>query len=73
MPEEKLANKKGKGVRQLISVDPSILSEDRSLRELLEEIIKDTRFRHVYIVNNNNELSGSVRINNTIQYLFPSI
>jgi CBS domain-containing protein len=73
MPEDKLASVKVKDVKQLIVANPSILMENSSLNELLKEIIKDSRSRHVYIINKKNKLIGSVRLNNTIQYMFPSI
>lgn len=73
MPEEQLINKRVKEIRGLICKSPSVLHENSSLLDLLREIIKDTRSRHVYVVNDQDKLVGSVRVKNTIQYLFPSL
>jgi len=72
MPEDSLANVKVRDIKQLIIQNPSVLDENSSLEDLLKEIIKDTRSRHVYIINKQNKLVGSVRLNNTIQYMFPA-
>ncbi len=73
MPEEMLINKQVKDIKNLICKDPSVIFQENSLTDLLREIIKDTRSRHVYVVDDHNKLVGSVRLKNTIQYMFPSI
>lgn len=70
--EEKLAKAKVADINELIVNNPAIVKEDTPIREMLESIIKDTRSRHAYVVDKNNKLIGSIRINNVIQYLFPS-
>ncbi|HHE37056.1 MAG TPA: CBS domain-containing protein [Candidatus Cloacimonetes bacterium] len=72
MPEDRLAKVKVRDIDQLIIENPSVIDENSSLIDLLREIIKDTRSRHVYVVNKKNKLIGSVRLNNTIQYMFPA-
>ena len=56
MPENSLANVKIRDIKQLIIQNPSVLDENSSLKDLLKEIIKDTRSRHVYIINKQNKL-----------------
>jgi len=70
--EEKLAKAQVADINELIVNSPAIVKEDTPIREMLESIIKDTRSRHAYVVDKNNKLIGSIRINNVIQYLFPS-
>jgi len=72
MPEEKLGNKKVKDISSLIVKNAATLNKDASMDELLEKIIEDTRSRHVYIVDENSNLLGSVRLNNVVEYLFPN-
>jgi len=73
MPEEKLSKVKVKDVMHLIVKKPATISKDSSLDQLLSKILEDTTSRHVYVVNEGNKLIGSVRLNNTIKYLFPAI
>jgi len=70
--EEKLAKAQVADINELIVINPAIVKEDTPIREMLESIIKDTRSRHAYVVDKHNKLIGSIRINNVIQYLFPS-
>lgn len=70
--EEKLAKAKVADINELIVNNPAIVKEDTPIHEMLESIIKDTRSRHAYVVDKHNKLIGSIRINNVIQYLFPS-
>ncbi|OPX28376.1 MAG: hypothetical protein B1H06_03380 [Candidatus Cloacimonas sp. 4484_143] len=72
MTEEFLANAKVKDISKLIDADPAIITPKTSIRKALEKIIVDTRSRHAYIVDENNVLIGSIRMNNVIQYLFPT-
>jgi len=70
--EEKLAKAQVADINELIVNNPAIVREDTPINEMLESIIKDTRSRHAYVVDKHNKLIGSIRINNVIQYLFPS-
>ncbi len=70
--EEKLAKAQVSDINELIVNNPAIVKEDTPIHEMLKSIIKDTRSRHAYVVNKNNKLVGSIRINNVIQYLFPA-
>lgn len=73
MPEKMLSKVRVKDIRHLIVEKPPTTSKYTPIELLLDIIIKDTRTRHVYIVNDQNALIGSVRLNNIIQFLFPSI
>ncbi len=73
MPEEKLSKVKVKDIMHLIVKKSTTISKDSSLDQLLSKILEDTTSRHVYVVNEGNKLIGSVRLNNTIKYLFPAI
>jgi len=72
MNEKFLANAKIKDIRNLIDVNPAIVTPTTSIRDALEKIIVDTRSRHAYIVDEKKILIGSIRMNNIIQYLFPT-
>ncbi len=72
MPEEKLAKIKVKDISSLVVKKAAILNKNASIDELLEKIIEDTNSRHVYIVDENSKLVGSVRLNSVVEYLFPT-
>ncbi|MDO9576989.1 MAG: CBS domain-containing protein [Candidatus Cloacimonadales bacterium] len=72
MNEEFLANAKVKDISGLIDANPALVTSDTSIRDTLEKIIVDTRSRHAYIVDENKVLIGSIRMNNVVQYLFPT-
>jgi CBS domain-containing protein len=60
-----------KDVRNLVVQNPSTISPDGNIDELLSKINENLKTRHVYVVDKNNKLVGSVRINSIVQYLFP--
>ncbi|HPR17465.1 MAG TPA: CBS domain-containing protein [Candidatus Cloacimonadota bacterium] len=72
MNEELMANATVKDIRHFIDNKPAVVSASTSIRETLRKIIDDTRSRHAYIVDGNGKLIGSIRMNNVIQYLFPT-
>ena len=51
--------------------NPTIIKADADMKELLFSINKDLRTRHVYVVNEEDKLIGSVRMNAVVKYLFP--
>jgi len=71
MPERKLSKVYVKDIRDLIVKNPSTISPEASLDDLLTKIIENPVTRHVYVIDDNKVLIGSVRLNNTIEYLFP--
>ena len=73
MIEEKLSKIKVKDIKNLVIENATILTLEATLDELLEKIVEDPRSRHVYVVDNNEKLVGSVRLNQVVQYLFPTI
>lgn len=58
-------------VRKFFVENPSMVHADTSIDELLKKINKDPRTRHVYVVDDDNRLIGSVRMNTVVKYLFP--
>jgi len=73
MPEEKLAKIKVKDIDHLVAQNPKIINQDCSLDELLSKILEDSHSRHVYVINEKNKIVGSIRLNNAIRYLFPTV
>jgi len=66
-----LAKKKVSEVRHLIIASPSSISGDADMKELMYKMNEDLRTRHVYVVDKENKLTGSIRMNAIVQYLFP--
>ena len=62
---------KVKDARELFVEEPTTIRSDASLKELLAKIIEDLRTRNVYVVDSENRLLGSVRMNAVVEYLFP--
>lgn len=73
MHEDKLVDIPILEIKDLIVKDPTIISSDKTIKELFEAIIADSRSRHAYVTDADNRLIGSVRINQVIQYLFPTL
>ncbi len=67
---EKLATTKVKDVRNLLVKVPTTVKASASTTEVLESIVADTRTRHVYVVDSNNRLIGSIRMNDVVNFLF---
>lgn len=72
MIEEELLNINVGDINKLIVKNPAIVKENCTIREMLEKVIEDTRSRHAYIVDEDDHLIGSIRMNQIIQYLFPT-
>jgi len=58
-------------IRNLIVETPTTIGADEHIDKLLEKINEDLKTRHVYVIDANNKLIGSVRMNSIVQYLFP--
>jgi len=69
--ENQLENKKIGNIRNLIVKDPTVIDKDAEMLEVLRKMNEDLRTRHLYVVDKDNKLVGSVRMNSIVQYLFP--
>ena len=58
-------------IRHLIIEKPTLVREDAALDTLFPKILQDPRTRHIYVVNDNRILVGSIRLNGLVEYLFP--
>ncbi|MGD8588513.1 MAG: CBS domain-containing protein [Chromatiales bacterium] len=67
----RLADMKVKDIRHLLVEDPATTSPTASLLEVLEEMKKDLRTRHVYVVDESGRLLGTVRMGSVVEFLFP--
>ena len=67
----RLADLKVKDIRHLLVEDPATTRPTAPLREVLEEMDKDLRTRHVYVVDDEGRLLGTVRMGSVVEYLFP--
>ena len=71
MPENLLKNLHVKDIMNLRVSEPATAGPDDSIDFLLARIVEDPKTRHVYVVDDDERLIGSVRLNNIIEYLFP--
>lgn len=58
-------------IRELLIKDPTIVNEDDLITDVINEIVANPISRHAYVVDSNNKLIGSIKINSIINYLFP--
>ncbi len=66
-----LGRLKIKDVMHLVVENPTVVKKDETISKLLEAVNKDLKTRHVYVVDDENKLIGSVRMNSIVKYLFP--
>jgi CBS domain-containing protein len=66
-----LEDKKIGNIRNLIVKDPTVISEGAEMIDVLRKMNEDLRTRHIYVVDGDKRLVGSVRMNSIVQYLFP--
>ncbi len=71
MPEYALSQVTVKEIHNLIVENPSLIKKNAKLDEIIAKIIEDPRTRHVYVIDNNGKLLGSIRLNNIIECMFP--
>ena len=58
-------------VMHLVVKNPTVVKKDETISKLLDAVNKDLKTRHVYVVDDENRLIGSVRMNSIVKYLFP--
>ncbi len=71
MAERSIGDMHIRDVHRLIIENAATIGADRPLTELLQKIIADPRSRHVYVVDEEGTLIGSVRLNAIVKQLFP--
>lgn len=58
-------------VRGLLIENPLVINAEASVDALLAKMIEDPRTRHVYVVNDEGVLIGSVRMHRIVERFFP--
>lgn len=71
MPEILMNDLCVKEIRELVSAVPMIIKQNLPIDRIMEEFTKDPMTRHLYVVDNNDKLIGSIRLNNLIEAMFP--
>lgn len=66
-----LNKKTVKDIRNLLIPQPVTIKKDDSIEEVFNKLSNDLRIRNIYVVDDNNKLIGAVRMNMTLEYLFP--
>ncbi len=66
-----LGRLKIKDVMYLVVENPTIIKKENNMSELFKAMNSDLKTRHVYVIDNDNKLIGSVRMNSIVKYLFP--
>ena len=73
MAERLIGDKRVGDVHKLLVEDAAAIGPDQLLDELLAKIVEDPRTRHVYVLDRDGVLVGSVRLNTVLKHLFPLI
>jgi len=73
MAERIIGDMKIRDVHRMIVENAATIGPDSSMRQLLERIVEDPRTRHAYVIDENNRLIGSIRLNTVLRRLFPMI
>lgn len=60
-----------KDIMNLVVEKPATAFENDSIDSILKKVIEDPVTRHVYIIDENHKLIGSIRVNYLIEILFP--
>ena len=66
-----LAKIKIEEIMDLVVATPTTIKADADIDDVIIKINDDLKTRHVYVVDDENRLIGSVRMNTIVQYLFP--
>lgn len=66
-----LGKKKVSDIQHLIVSNPTTISPEASMTDVLKKMNEDLRTRHIYVVDDQKKLLGSIRMNSLIDYLFP--
>ncbi|MCF7928611.1 MAG: CBS domain-containing protein [Spirochaetales bacterium] len=60
-----------KEIQKLIVSDPTTILGDEPIESVLTRMIEDPKTRSVYVVNEENQVIGSVRLPSVVEYVFP--
>ncbi len=66
-----LGRKKVAEIKDLIIQNPSTVTPETPIREVMLKMTEDLRTRHVYVVDKDNYLVGEIRMSRMVKYLFP--
>jgi len=66
-----LGNKQVKDVRHLLVENPCTIGPDEPIEAVLAKVVEDLRTRHVYVIDKDNRLMGSIRMNSLVRLIFP--
>ena len=66
-----LGKKKVRDVQELLVKHPTVVRADDDLDSVCASVVSDPKTRHVYVVDDDNKLLGTIRMNKMVEYLFP--
>ena len=58
-----------KDIRDLIVEQPTTIHPQQNIKDLLKCFLEDQRTRHVYVVDEDKKIIGSVRLNDLVEYI----
>ena len=65
----KIKQKKVTDIWELIVKEPTIINADATVSDLFSKMVEDHKTRHVYVVDKNQQIVGSVRLNDLIEFM----
>jgi CBS domain-containing protein len=66
-----LGKMKVSDVWHLLVKEPTCVHESTTISDVLAKINEDTKTRHIYVLNEQGRLAGTIRMNTIVKYLFP--
>lgn len=71
MPEILMSEIHAKDIRELVSTTPMTIKQNMPIDQIMVEFTKDPMTRHLYVIDSDSRLIGSIRLNNLIEVMFP--
>lgn len=73
MAINKLKAKSVSDICDTIVREPSTIKKDAEIKEVLQKIIENPITRHLFIIDDDNKLIGSIRTNRILEHLTPDL
>lgn len=71
MPEILMSDILAKDISEEVSAPPEIIRSNQPIDAVLDKFASDPNTRHLYVVDDDDRLVGSIRLNDLIEVMFP--
>lgn len=60
-----------KEIKDLVVSEPTTVRDDDTIEAVLDRMIEDPKTRSIYVLNAEDQVIGSIRMNSVAEYIFP--